>query len=444
MKQKPRIRSAFTLIFVALFSASLGAETPLSPLKLQTEPPLNIVYLQDKNSAITEFQIHLGAGIRSVPGNLRGLAFLAARTAMEIPSADSVKKLMEMGTRLSSWVEGDRAILSMTTLSDHFPASLEILATMLNRPLVTGIRIQRIKEWMQYRERAENDSPLAVVMQAMVDHFLGAKGYAGSGTGCESTRSAITRAHVARHLEAHYHAARMWISVVSDLEAEQVQALLREKFKLQVSQNPPPSSAPATAVACPCSGDFNRNGGRKLLQPLAAWGMPLPPLDADSFATARVLSRLLAKGPGSLAWHLRDPLGLAYTVGCDVSHFQGGGVLLVFMRTGPKQVARACKEMEALLNELVEKGVSQEQLSAAVRLERVAWQRGLQSKSDKARLLGAFAQNGPGIDEFMRYDQRLQRLTTEAINLFLRQCLPAQNRRRILMGDFRDSEEEKQ
>jgi len=431
------------ILCLLVVAAPARADIPRSPRTLQTDPPLNIVFLQDTNSAVTVFQIIIPAGIRTVPGNLRGLAFLAARAAMEIPSADDVKKLMEMGTQLSSWVEGDCAVLSMTTLSDHFADSLAILASMLNRPLVTKIRLQRIREWMQYRERAENDSPRTAVMQAMVDHFLSAHGYGGGGMGCEATRTAITRSHVINHLKKSYHAARMWISVVSDLDAEQVQKQLREQFKLTLAKNPPQPPPPAT-VSCPCAVSPAGDSGRKLLQPLVAWGMALPSLTAKSFVQARLLARLLAGGPGSPAWRLRDPLGLAYTVDCEVKHFLGGGVMVVFLRTGPQQVARTCREMETVFAELVETGVSRKQLDAAVELEKVDWRRRLQPKRETAWRLGSFAATGLGIDMVNQYDLCLDDLSIEEMNVFLRGCLSAQNRHRVILGVCLDPEEEKQ
>ncbi len=411
----------------------LQAEAVSPPQLLRTALPQPVVFQQDARSALTVFQVLVPAGIRSVPADRRGLAFLAARSVMEIPSGDAVKELMEMGTQFSSWVDGDLAVLSMTALSEHFPASLKILASMLKKPLITGIRIQRVKEWMSRRERAESDSPRAVIVQMMVDHFLGAQGYAGAAMGCEKTRAGLGRRHVLDHIQAHYQSGRMGFCVVSDLDAEQVKALLETHLRLDKAA---PAPEPTLATV-PSAGGCNADPAaafRELQQPLLAWGMPLPPQDARSFLLARLSARLLARGPGSIAWHLRDPLAMAYTVDCEIRHFSGGGAMVVMVRTAPEQVEPACRELEARLDDIAAAGISQQQLAAAVRLESVNWLRAWQSKPERAWLLGSFALNGPGMAVVSAYDSRLRELTLAEVNAFLSRLLARGARHRVILG----------
>jgi len=422
-------------------AACLVADGSESHELLETGLPIRVAFQRDLGSLVTVLQVVVPAGIRTVPGKRRGLALLTARTALEIPSALAVKELLEKGIQLSSWVDGDQAVLSMTSLSEHFADSVKILAEMLKNPLVSGIRLQRIKEWMGNREIAEQDSPMAVMRRSMDEHFLGPLGYSGGSMGCAETRKSITKSDVVAHLDNHYGKEQMSIAVVSDLEAKRVAALLRKHFKSLKGKPVETANKPTNSAPCPCAGHQNAPSIRKLEQPLLAWGMPLPPLNRESFVRSRVFARLLAGGPGSLAWKLRDPQGLAYTVGCDLRHYKHGGVMAVYLRTDPRLLDKAEEQLEAILQELLQIGVSPAQLTAAISQEVVDWYRSLQSKRERAWRLAAFDSNGLGADLTAGYPELVKGLNKSDMDVFIRNCVNPDTRWRLTLGAASDARE---
>jgi len=395
--------------------------------------PLKVVYQHDSGSNVTVMRIVIPAGMRTVSGNQRGLAYLAARTALEIPSASLVRDLLEKGARFSSRVDGDQAVLSLISLSEHFGEAAAILGGILSKPLVSAIRVNRIKETMGFREIVEREAPRALLRRTMVDHFLGSQGYGGGELGCESSRNNIRKKDVKRHLERFYNTEHMIVSVVSDLDADRVQSLLRGIFR-SIPRKSLFSGETEPRDLCPCEQVSLQDYERELLQPMLAWGMKVPELNAESFSMTRVLARVLARGPGSLAWTLRDPMGLAYTVDCDVVHLRKGGVLLVYLYTGPGQIALARKKMETIFAGLINEGIPRKLWDSAVRSETVAWRSSLQSKAERGFWLASFASLGLGIDLVDGYSDRIRRLSKSDADAFMRKLLDVNTRRLMVLG----------
>lgn len=258
--------------------------------------------------------------------------------------------------------------------------------------------------------------------------------------GCELSRKNIRSSDVKRHLEQFYNAENMRVSVVSDIDAPRIQDQLRASFH-SLPKKSRSHEKPQPAAPCSCEQVSVQSSPRELSQPMLAWGMKVPELSAESFVLTRLLARVLARGPGSMAWRLRDPLGLAYTVDCDLVHFREGGVLMVFLYTGTGQIALARSRMEALFQSLLEQGIPGDILAAAIRLEVVAWQRSLQSKAERSFWLASISDLGSGVQMVDGYIERIRKISKEDLDPFMRAVLKSDTRRLVVLGGTDPQEE---
>ena len=426
----------FLAVWAVFGVGMIYSETMNLPKKLSLDLPVSVLYQRDGTSSLTELRILLPAGMRSVPESLRGLSLLTARLALEIPSAQQVKKLLEMGSRFSSWATADHAVLTLTSLSSHFDDTLEIFCSILKKPLVTGIRIKRIKDWMDTRSKTAQDSPEEMMQLYYRNHFLRGRGYAGSVYGTKVTRKRISATHVRRLMEHRYSLRHMCVSIVSDLEETQIKRLLNQKLQ-GIRSGIDEASVPFSDLkepepqASPVKPD--EMDDRELEQPLLAWGYGLPGLNDHGYACSRLLARWLARGIGSKAWALRSRDALAYTVDAALSQFVAGGTLILFIRTGPDRKDQAEAAMDKILASALEQGIPPMELEVIRRLELVAWLRGLQSKGERAWRMAEFFCNGLGVERIMAFNQLLS-VTPEEVNKFARQWLSLEQGKKWAMG----------
>lgn len=428
-------KEIFLLIGIWLFSgkAMLFSETPLPPKVISLDLPLTVLYQRDTSSSLTELRILVPAGIRSVNESLRGLSLLTARLALEIPSAQQVKEMVEMGSQFSSWSTADYAVLSITSLSNHFEKTLAISTAILKKPLITGIRIQRIKKWMESRGKTAADSPPAVMQEFYNNYFLRKHGYGGSVYGTIPSRERLSGNHVRELMRQMYTLRKMCVSIVTNLHEKEVRKLIAQYFhdipgRIETSPVQPLGQKDSSLLRTEVDA-----GDRDLLQPLLAWGYALPELDRHNYACARLLARWIARGVGSRAWRLRVRDGLAYTVDAAISSFSGGGALIFFLRTGPDKISHAEREMENILDEVLREGITATELDAVRRIENAAWLRSMQSKGERAWRMAEFYQNGLGLEEVLS-GALLQEISPEKLNAFARRYLAPELLKKFSIG----------
>ena len=156
------------LVLWMAFQPSSLADVWRNPVRVTTlENGMKLYYQQDKASAVSAVQILVPGGRLDEPMEKKGLAYMAARFALEIPDDTKLQEIMSQATRIYLISMPDYSLITILSLSEHIDRAVQISAEIMRKPLISGIRISRLKETMEYLRESEKDDPenLAFLIQ---------------------------------------------------------------------------------------------------------------------------------------------------------------------------------------------------------------------------------------------------------------------------------------
>ncbi|MDH4197712.1 MAG: insulinase family protein, partial [Candidatus Aminicenantes bacterium] len=287
------------------------------------EKGLSLLYQQDMASTVTTVQVFIRGGKAATPAEKAGLAYLTTRLALEITDEGKAQDMMAQATRLAANTQEDFSLISLECLSENLEEALQTAGQIILDPLFSGIRIDRIRDFMVNQGRLEQDEATYAGYLEILKAFYGGTGYGASPYGTQETLKAIEKKDITGFYEQSLRAGNMVFTVVSDVERPTIETLIQKYFaKLKPGQSEP---APRPEAKVPETREIRLEKDTK--QTYVALAYPLPALSARTYVMALALENIIGKGPGSRLWPLRAEKNLAYNVNCSANVMLGGGII---------------------------------------------------------------------------------------------------------------------
>lgn len=420
-----------TLVIAAGLFPDVPAEPPGgAAIRNTTESGLTWIFRRDASSALTYVLLLVRGGTGADPAGKAGLAYLTTRSAIDIPDEGKVRDIMVQSTRLTVSGLEDATMVSVQCLSENLEAALKTVTRILKDPLLSGLRIDIIKENMRHQGKAELDDSVRAGRAEARKAFFGPEGYGGPVWGTDETLKAIKKKDVADFYKDRFTLSNMLLSVSSDLEEAAVAGLVGRYFS-GFPAGPRPEDKPA-ATLVPAERRIVRVKDAK--QTYLGLHFPLPPASPKIYALASLTEDMLGGGVGSALWPLRSREHLAYTVDSSISNAAGGGVLSAYLETSPAKVGRARESLERVVRELGAGALTEEDIEIARRSTAAAFLRTNEMKDSRTRTLLLFEARGLGYDYAERFPAELAAVGLDEMNAFLRDVLSMDKAVAIVIG----------
>jgi len=282
-------------------------------------------------------------------------------------SADELAVRVEsLGAQLSSASARDMAWLSLRSLSDsaHLQPALDLLRDVAGAPDFNQADFERERERMLVALRHDEQSASTVADYTFFKMVYGDHPYGSRPDGTPASLKALTVDQVRAFYRRYYVAANAVIGIVGDIDRAAAEALAeRVTAKLQEGQQ----AAPVPPVP-----PLTKSAEKRLFHPstqthvrVGAPGMRRG--DPDYFPLY-VGNHIL--GGGGLVSRLnkavREQRGLSYSVNSYFSPMQQDGPYLLSLQTRNDQVDEALAVMRETLDTFLDKGPTQDELTASV------------------------------------------------------------------------------
>jgi zinc protease len=430
--------TCLAILAVALL-ASPATEPAATPWKEKSEKfrlatGQDCLYQKDKASSMTVIQLFVPGGRSAVPAGKDGLAYLATRITLEIPDFAVAQDIMAQATRMRLKVLEDCSVISLECLSENLEDALRVASEIIQNPLISGLRIDNIKEVMTLYGKADEDDAVETGHASALSAFFQGRGYGSSNYGTEASRKAIDKKDITAFYSGFFTRSGVFFSVCSDLEWEIVRPLLEKYFmKFRAIQAQSPSPTPASL---PDVREIVIEKDTK--QTYIARAFLLPPATAADFAKGYLLEVLLGLGPGSRLWELRATERLAYNVGARSTWTKGSGVLEAYLETENAKKDKAVPALEAVLKTLHERGVSEDELRMTKTLARAQLLRTSEAKKFRAQMLGFWQVLGLDFGDLGGVFARLDAVTVDEMNAFIGEFLDPAKSILVVVGGKND------
>lgn len=220
-----------------VFCAPALADNVTLPDASRTELPNGtVVILNEKHEVpLVGFRVLLRGGSVTDPPEKAGLAALAAgmleKGAGARDAAAFAEAIDSVGGRLSASGGLEAITIAGDFLARDAELMVELLADMLQRPMLDEQEFEKLRERMINLIRATKDSDPLDLLPVYANAWLfGDHPYAGPVTGSETSLAAITLADVRDYYQRHVGADRLIIVISGDFGLADMQAKLAEAF----------------------------------------------------------------------------------------------------------------------------------------------------------------------------------------------------------------------
>jgi predicted Zn-dependent peptidase len=383
---------------------------------------LAVISQRDTASTLTVLEILIRGGQTAEPAGKAGLSYLTTRLAVDIPDQDKVQDFMAKALHYSVSAKADYSVIHLECLSEFFDDAAAAFVEILSDPLFTGVRIDRLKEFMDNQRRLTADDADNAGHAAHLEAFFGNSAYGHSVFGTDDSLKAIKAVDIKDFYGRYFVPGNMTLVAVSDLDESRLAAVLRKRFGgfrkgAPPAPLPPPVSAPANVFS------GARDIAKDSLQTLVSAAFALPPLSSRTFILNAVVENTLGRGPGTRLWSLRAELKLAYAVAARATQMKSGGILESTLETEPGKGEEARIALDQALRDFAARGLTPDELEAARAEVKAQLLRGNERKDARAATLGTLEMLGLGAAFFEAFPAELGGVTLEEINAYIKDIL---------------------
>ncbi len=403
---------------VLLLLPVLAAAAPLAERQV-LDNGITLLVASRRALPIVTVNVTVGAGSLWEPEGRAGLAYLTAslltrgtatRTAAQIDEAVDF-----IGASLSSEAGRDSGELDLTVLKKDLPRGLELLADVLLRPVFPESEIVRKVRELKAALRKRQEDPGEVAREAFNGLVFGTHPYGRSLEGTEDSLSAIKRDEIVRFYRDHYVPERTLVTVVGDVELQQITRQLRVLLKDWPKGERPaekagePKPLPEKVVV--------KKIERNVVQANIILGHRGVRRDNPDFYALTVMNYILGGGGFSsrLVERIREEKGWAYDVS---SYFSPGlevGSFQVVLQTKNETAGSSVEEVLRELRRILEQGVTDQELADAKAYLTGSFPLRLDTNNKLAGLISTVEYYKLGLDYADRYPALINAVAKEDI-----------------------------
>ncbi len=394
-----------------------------------------LYFVQTDRMPILDIQLAFKAGSNR-DGDSPGLSRITNDLIFEGSegwSADQIGQQLDgLGVVYGASSYRDMAVISLRTLGDEgvVQTATDILASVLSAPLFDEAAIVRSKAYRLQLLNQQEQQPDVLAQKAIYTKLYGDGGYGIWPDGTTSSVQQVTRNHIIEFYQQHYVTNNLVIAMVGDISKEQAIAIA-EKLTEHL-----PAGQPASAIAmqtpsspAPVHIDYNAT------QTQIVFGQVSVKRDDPEIYPLMVANTILGAVPSSKLFdRVRNEKGLAYDVRSQVNPMEGAGPLLIQCQTRRTEAQQAIELIQTIVQELVTKGPSEDEIAVAKQRLKGQFSISLESNADIVEVITMMGFYGLPLDYLSRYLDNIEQVTPEAVNEVLRKYFEVSNFSLVTVG----------
>ncbi len=372
-----------------------------------------LIVKQNPGSEVLAFQGLLAGGARVAPK--AGLTDLLARTVLKgtkLRTAEAIAREIESaGAELSVDAEEDYLSFKGKGLKGDLSHLFVLLRDVFYNATFPEEELAKEREQLLAEIRLSRDRPSGVAFEEARLALFPNHPYGNVGKRIEKDLPGISRQDVVDFYQALVRPKRLTLTVVGDVNVEEVSALVSELFPSRgekapdVLRTPKPEQAPASPVTVRVPMDTAQTW---VVQSYLAPGIQ----DAD-FPVLKLLAALLGQGLSSrLFVDLRDLRGLAYATSATYQGSIDPLAFSLYIGTDPRNTRAVQEGFDLEIQRLQNEPVPEKELSDAKQKLIGAFELAHETSAAQAFFLGFYEMSGRGFAFDTTYPQLIESVTS--------------------------------
>ncbi len=275
-------------------------------------------------------------------------------------AAEIAEAVDEVGGDMNAFTTKEYTAFYIRLLSEHMALGLDVLGAIMTDPALRpkdmdAERQVILDEILMHADEAADLAAEQCTGALFPEHPLGRE-----VLGTARSVTALGVDEIRRFFDVHYRAGNMVVAAAGDLDHKQVASEIERRFADRRGGGPPkrqePDSAPVALVVV----------RRPTEQVHLVLGMRTAGRRSEDRWPLAVLNHVLGGGMSSrLFQEVRERRGLAYSIWSDRTHYDEVGALTVSVGTAPSNAHEVLEVVNAELDELARKGITERELYVA-------------------------------------------------------------------------------
>ena len=435
MKKSKIYLFLFCFFSLLIYSYSLAKyiESPIFPSlqKFTLENGITLIYQKDSTSRITVVQIFIKGGTLAEPKGKSGLSFLTTRLTMDFGSLNDIQKMATMGSKISVKGGFDYTTIKIECLSENFERTIRIISKTFTKPLFSGIRIESIKKFMEAKIKREEEEPWLLIEKIHNKLRFGENNYGNPVYGTEESLKSISKKDIKNFYKTYFQGENIVVAVVSDLDSSLIYKVIKKHFSKIPSEKINLKKKISVSAFLRGQSKFIYKERKQSLIMIA---YPLSEINEKDFAISYLLNVLMGKGAYSRLWRLRQQEKLAYSIRSRTDLMLYAGTFRAYIEVDCENQEKGLELLKNEFKNLIENGISEEELETAKINSVASFLRENESKSKKAFTFGYFEILGLGYEYPNKFFDLIENINLNEINDYIKKWLKPSYQIQIIIG----------
>lgn len=391
------IPAALTVLFVFALTSS-EALAQANPIKFEQETlsnGLHVIYSVDKSAPVAAVVMHYRVGSRDESPGMTGYAHFFEHLMFEatenIPRAEIDKHVESAGGNLNAHTSFDETVYYIKVPSNELKLALWIESQRLRKLLVdtVGVETQRGVVLEEMKMRRENTPYGDVLDKSFANMFL--KGtYSWTTLGSSEDIRRATISDFKKFYDNFYQPGNATLVIVGAIDISETKKWVKEYFGIYPSA-PEPLREPVKITTL--DKEYREEIiDEKAQLPAIFITYPGPEVSDSASYALSLLNDILASGESSRLYRrLVDKEQAAVQVASIPLFLERSGAVIIYGIASPgKSLSKIEKEISKELADIIEKGVTEEELKKAKNIKEAELVSGAKNVHQKAALLARY------------------------------------------------------
>lgn len=420
------------------FSTTATPAFHLRPYQEETLPNgLKLIFITETSLPRVSFELMVKTGTASEPQSLPGLHAMATslldqgtKTKKALEIADS---FAQIGVDFSAMPAPDYTFLTASGLSIYATDALKLFSEVVMTPSFDRKELERLRAQRIAEIAKSQDQPHSFADEMFDREVYGSHPYSNPVVGTKDGIRKMKRDDLAKYYEKHFRPGNSMLAVVGAVD-DNIKAEVRKIFgawpigaPLGVEKMDPPDSP-------------NKNlklvSKRDLKQTQIRIGhLGIRRNDPD-FMPLRIANLVLGGSFSSrLNQRVRDDLGLTYSIhsASDPRLDRGSFEISTFTRN--EKAGETIKETLAVLDEFVQRGITENELNSAKALMIGQFPASIETPDRLAATIMVLRRYGIEDDYLRNYNQIVSRVTVKDVNDAIRKHINPEKLKIVVYAD---------
>ncbi|MDD3893638.1 MAG: pitrilysin family protein [Syntrophomonadaceae bacterium] len=332
--------------------------------------------------------IYIKVGSRHEPLNLTGASHFIEHMLFKGTDKRSAREIAasfeRIGGQLNAYTGKEYTCLYARILDENLEMALEILLDMLFNSQFTNKEFTTEKGVVLEEINMSEDTPDDLVHEIFARQLWSGHTMGLPILGTAETVANFDRQAIIDFYHKHYVPANMVVSVAGNINREKIHDIIETEMNKHIVDF---EDLPAAETGY--AENFVQLQAKDTEQMQICVGVPGISYNNDLRFTQNVMNSILGGGMSSrLFQHLREEMGLAYSVYSYASNYSDTGSFAVYIGTSPGRITETFQGLKQQLDDICENGVSEEEVLRTRQLIKSSMYLGMESVVNQMARIG--------------------------------------------------------